>query len=748
MPLTSREHSGETAARGDGRASPESGRRGVLARFITPRDGENIDAVGVPIRFHYRLLAIFAIGVAAAPLGFSLEPGGEEMRNPLTQTLCIGGLLYAPLILTVGKRNGYVFRNWIFQSALFFALMGTFLSNLVTPNLIAPFMTNFILVPIGAAFYLSERLMLVFAVGSSAAILYVSSMVDEPNAMLRGMILAIVAVCGAELASELKAHLTHAVENNREISERDPLTGVHNLHRFEQRLADEIARAGREGGGFDLVMFDLDNFKQVNDSYNHSTGDEVLIAAAEAINSALLPSDLLVRRGGDEFAAIIPAAPGRDTQMVVDMARRRIERARTEICPGFTPYASAGWVTYEPPETAESLLERADGALHEAKKSAPERRGHLSQELTAVAASADGEQAGVVDLRVLHNESDVLRDDPIRGLIAVCWRAAIRVIVSTCLVVTAMTLAGRTSFELSPAGIFVLAGWTIVFVPLAIWATTRKKRPPYVKHMLFIAAFTLIAAGCAVVGDAAPTMIDLFIFTLLLIVALLPYKRAVFYLVLGVVLYGFFLYASDFPFSEIRLTVATVNLLLASVILAVTRYHTILAAREKAKLARTDALTALPNTRRLRDRLDDEIRRCEVTGDGLALLMLDLDDFKPVNDLYSHSLGDKVLVAVADAIRSVCRHADMPARRGGDEFAVVMTDSDENEAMIAGERVAEAIQVARMRMVTNVNPNASVGWAVWRAGESADELIARADAALHDKKSDSYRERLSYAAVS
>ncbi|MBI4897685.1 MAG: GGDEF domain-containing protein [Actinobacteria bacterium] len=747
MPHADRDPANRRSREDDARPSPETPkqRQSVFARFITPRGGENVDALGVPVRFHYRLLAMFAVGVALMPLVFSVEPNADELRNPLTRSLCLGGLIFAPVILAVGKRTGYVFKDWIFQGALFFALAGTFLSNLVTPHAIAPYMPLYILAPVGAAFYLPARKMFPLAIASAAAIMYTSSIVDEPNAMLRGMVLVIVAVCGAGLAAGLKAQLTRAIEHNREISERDALTGAHNVRRFEWRLADEIARARRGGEGFALVMFDLDNFKQVNDSFSHSVGDEVLIATAEAVYSTLLPPDLLVRRGGDEFAAILPVAPGRDVQDTVELACKRIERARRQICPELTPFASAGWVNHEPFENAERLIERTDAALHEAKANAPERRGYVSPAVRAGATEASSERGNVVDLRRLPGESAELRDNPIRGLIAVCMRTSAVVIAATSLVVSAMMLAGKTSFEISAAGVAVLAGWTLVMAPASVWLARRHRRPKWAKHVLFAAVFALIAAGCAVIGDAAPTLIDLFIFACLLTVALLPFQQAIYYISVGVVLYGVFLYSSDFPFAEIRLTVATMIVFLASIVLTVTRHHTILAAREKAQLARTDALTSLPNTRRLRDRLNDEIQRCAVTGDDLALLMLDLDDFKSVNDHYSHSLGDKVLVAVADAIREVCRHADMPARRGGDEFALVMTDAGANEATVAGNRIADAIRAVREKMVPEINPNASIGWAVWHEGESVDDLIAQADVALHERKVESHRVRPRYA---
>ena len=700
----------------------------AFARVIEPHDGEPVDSVGVPNRVHYLMLAIFAFAVAAGPIGFSLAPGGEELRNPLTLGLCAGGVIFSPFILFVGRSTNYVFADWIFQAALFFLLAGTFLSNLVTPHMIAPFMTLYMLAPVGAAFYLPMRKVVPFAVGSVAAILFMSTRVpDDPDALLRGVVTSIVGLATAYAAAAMRSSLARTVRHNREISELDPLTGVHNMHKFEERLAEEMARAERGGPGFALVMFDLDNFKQVNDSFNHSTGDEVLVASAKAIASQLSAADLLVRRGGDEFAVIMPSSNNRNPRLVIEAIRKRVERARREICPNLTPYSSAGFTEFRPGETRDELLKRADAALHDAKAQAPERRGHHADEPTPIGTSTSLGADRAIDKLRLH-------DDPIRELMVVLYRASAVVIVGVSATFGIALLVGRLPLDHPVPGVSAVAIWFLVFVPLTLRTLRRSHLPAYAQHVLPLAVLLLLVAGSASLGRHAPLFVDTFMFAALMLVALLSFSRAFVYLVAAMVLYGAFLFASKFPYAEIRLTIAGGSFLLTALVLSVVRHGTIVAAREKARLARTDALTGLPNMRRLRDRLSDEIRRCEATGDGFALLMLDLDEFKQVNDIHGHSVGDRVLIDVATAIQDVCRHADMPARRGGDEFAVVMTDAEADDAEHAARRIADAIQIARLTAVADVNPNASVGWTVWSHGQTVDDLIGAADVALHEAK--------------
>ncbi len=151
-------------------------------------------------------------------------------------------------------------------------------------------------------------------------------------------------------------------------------------------------------------------------------------------------------------------------------------------------------------------------------------------------------------------------------------------------------------------------------------------------------------------------------------------------------------------------------------------------------LAGRDPLTGVANLRKFNERLQSEVDRAERSGEPLTLLMVDLDDFKLVNDEYSYTLGDAVLVASARAMSRVVRANELLARRGGDEFAVIAVGSDEEESEALAGRIRDAVRRERLKLCPEVTPEASVGVAEWRPGESAVELIKRADSSLHVSK--------------
>jgi diguanylate cyclase (GGDEF)-like protein len=155
------------------------------------------------------------------------------------------------------------------------------------------------------------------------------------------------------------------------------------------------------------------------------------------------------------------------------------------------------------------------------------------------------------------------------------------------------------------------------------------------------------------------------------------------------------------------------------------------------RLAATDELTGLINHRRLHEVLGREVRRAERYGTSLALVMLDVDDFKHVNDRYGHQQGDRVLRAVADAVRDTVRDVDFVARYGGEELAVALPEMDAEGAADVGERIRRAIAAAVVpeRDGTRLSVTASVGVAVLDpASPSRQDLIAAADAALYRAK--------------
>lgn len=151
--------------------------------------------------------------------------------------------------------------------------------------------------------------------------------------------------------------------------------------------------------------------------------------------------------------------------------------------------------------------------------------------------------------------------------------------------------------------------------------------------------------------------------------------------------------------------------------------------------AHHDLLTGLANRRRLQQRLDECISCCD-EGRMLAVLFLDLDRFKPVNDRYGHHVGDQLLVAVADRLRSCVRGSDLVARLGGDEFVVLLdTIRAAEQAARVGRKILTALSQPLLLDGRDVTTSASLGIALCpRDGADAATLLHRADQAMYRAK--------------
>ena len=182
-------------------------------------------------------------------------------------------------------------------------------------------------------------------------------------------------------------------------------------------------------------------------------------------------------------------------------------------------------------------------------------------------------------------------------------------------------------------------------------------------------------------------------------------------------------------------TVALLNQLSFAVVagIAMLAYRRLRRSQEElARLATQDQLTMVLNARAFAERLSQELDRNRRYPRPLALLYMDLDNFKIINDTHGHQTGDAVLRLVADAMRSSVRQSDIVGRLGGDEFAVLMPETDAPLADAAAKRLASSL-----RNVFRGTPNvtASIGVVSCTATEaSTDDLLRRADQAMYDAK--------------
>ena len=157
--------------------------------------------------------------------------------------------------------------------------------------------------------------------------------------------------------------------------------------------------------------------------------------------------------------------------------------------------------------------------------------------------------------------------------------------------------------------------------------------------------------------------------------------------------------------------------------------------RESRHQAQTDDLTGLGNRRYLVDRLDDAVASCAETGEELALLLVDLDGFKELNDTLGHHAGDQVLRQIGPRLSSLLRAEDTLARLGGDEFAVVLMPGDETTASAAGLRLRSALEQSFEVGGIRVHIDASVGIAIFpHHSRAALGLLQRADVAMYEAK--------------
>ena len=149
-------------------------------------------------------------------------------------------------------------------------------------------------------------------------------------------------------------------------------------------------------------------------------------------------------------------------------------------------------------------------------------------------------------------------------------------------------------------------------------------------------------------------------------------------------------------------------------------------AEELERLARHDPLTGLSNRRALTERLDSELRTARRTGEMLAFVMLDVDDFKAINDTRGHAGGDAALVTIAQILRSSTREIDLPARFAGDEFSIVLPRTDRASATAVMERIVSELRANGL--------SASIGAAFTIGTIDATTLMRQADDAVYAAK--------------
>lgn len=175
--------------------------------------------------------------------------------------------------------------------------------------------------------------------------------------------------------SKLLGSTTRDLEENNKLLEKlastDPLTDTLNRHKMQELLDRELRRVQRYGRPWSVIMFDLDDFKAVNDTYGHQTGDEVLQVTARIVKDSVRDTDAVARWGGEEFLILCPETSLRGTTDTAERIQANLNSAQFPQNVRVT--ASMGVTTYISPDTLDSLLQRVDKALYHSKQNGRNR---------------------------------------------------------------------------------------------------------------------------------------------------------------------------------------------------------------------------------------------------------------------------------------------------------------------------------------------------------------------------------------
>jgi diguanylate cyclase (GGDEF)-like protein len=276
----------------------------------------------------------------------------------------------------------------------------------------------------------------------------------------------------------------------------------------------------------------------------------------------------------------------------------------------------------------------------------------------------------------------------------------------------------------------------------AVWGAGD--RLPYWAFDVIAAYSALLITGARVftspAGASGTGIQSLYLWVVLFVFYFLPRSHALLQLAWVGALYGAALGLAH-PVATARITLWTVTLLgllLAGLVIARLRDRTNGLVERLNEVARTDSLTGLLNRRAFDEHLEQEIARAQRTQHPFVVLLGDLDRFKEINDRYGHPAGDATLIVVGQVLRGATRTVDVVARVGGDEFALLLPESDEEQGWVLVERLRRYLSDGLADRDPAVG--ISIGLVVYpRDGDTAEALRASVDRALYTAKEDGPR---------
>jgi diguanylate cyclase (GGDEF)-like protein len=568
------------------------------------------------------------------------------------------------------------------------------------------------------------------------------------------------------------------------LATHDVLTGLANRKQLIEKLNTMLTRMQRRKDTAALVYLDLDGFKQINDTLGHEDGDRVLQIIAQRLQSVARKKDLLARIGGDEFAVLMEDIGSTDN---AEQAVLRLQQVIAEPMPEYPEFPVSGsfGIAMVPTVSldAMTLLQVADQAMYLAKKqrqvvvtvNAPvasnavqvhqQRAGIVSlhtiaaDELSVVStANADKARPGLLGAikasfieqcdRILSPELRADPDQLIRG------RTLIGMVRFIQLAMASIILALSTVITSTADKIVILvdALFALSFSVLLFYLR-RSGQLARCINILLLFAFVAVQGATLVNGGLARSpAIDVVVLPTLMAFCLCGRRLGLMWAALTVLFHAtvLILISLGIDFTLVRnqqlenATITAWGIAYMAILCIIYVFENIndrlqeerdREYRELEFLAAHDELTGLASRRKFHEALDLALERMRTTRKSLAIIYLDLDGFKPVNDSLGHAVGDIVLQCVARRIGNSVDGSDVIARLGGDEFGVLLQNVETPEHAM---QVAAKIRSNIARPISGLEMfpiSGSIGIAMApRHSDNGDTLMRMADQAMFRAK--------------
>jgi diguanylate cyclase (GGDEF)-like protein len=569
------------------------------------------------------------------------------------------------------------------------------------------------------------------------------------------------------------------------LASHDLLTELANRKQLIEKLNALLSRMQRKKDTAALVYLDLDGFKHINDTLGHEAGDKVLKIVAHRLQSAARKKDLLARIGGDEFAVLMEDIGDTDN---AEQAVLRLQQAIAEPMADFPDFPVSGsfGIAMMPAVSldAMTLLQVADQAMYLAKKqrqifvtvNAPvasnaievhQQRAGIASLGTIAADELPTSVAGIESAPVApgllgwlkakfiaHCDrilAPQLRADPdqlIRG------RTLIGMVRFIQLAMLSIILALSTVIT-STADWIVIAADAAFALSLSLLLVYLRRTAQLSRCINILVAIAFIAVqGATLVngGLARSPALDVVVLPVLMAFCLCGRRLGLLWAALTMLFHIVVLVAiglgADFTLVQNQqLENAAITawgiayMATLCIIYIFENINTRLQHerdREYAELeflASHDALTGLANRHRFHDALAQALQRVRATNESMAVIYLDLDGFKPVNDTLGHAVGDIVLQVVARRLGKKLRNVDTVARLGGDEFGILLQGVQTQDDVT---QIAAEIQRDIARPIVGLETftvSGSIGIAMApQHGDDGDTLVRLADQAMFQAK--------------